>query len=73
MELSIDDLRKICIPENIEITIHAAKRLAQRNISVNDVISCVHQGEIIEQYEDDYPYPSCLLLGLSVKQNIFML
>lgn len=69
MELEIDDLRKICIPENIEITIHAARRLEQRNISINDVISCIHHGEIIEQYQDDYPYPSCLILGLSEKQR----
>lgn len=69
LELKTSDLRKICVPENIEITIHVAKRLEQRNISINDVISCIHEGEIIEQYPDDYPYPSCLILGLSVKQK----
>lgn len=69
MNLTIADLRKIGVPENIEITIHAAKRLEQRNISINDVIFCIHHGEIIEQYSDDYPYPSCLILGLSVKQQ----
>lgn len=36
MELDINNLRKICIPENIEITMHAARRLEQRGISVND-------------------------------------
>ncbi|RJW36600.1 hypothetical protein DXC97_18700 [Lachnospiraceae bacterium TF09-5] len=30
------NLRKICILENIEITMHAARRLEQRGISVND-------------------------------------
>lgn len=69
LELKTSDLRKICVPENIEITIHAAKRLEQRNISINDVIFCIHEGEIIEQYPDDYPYPRCLILGLSVKQK----
>ena len=34
MELKIEDLRKICVPENFEITMHAAKRLEQRNISI---------------------------------------
>lgn len=29
VELKIDDLRRICVPENIEITMHAAKRLEQ--------------------------------------------
>lgn len=68
--LEILELRKLCIPENIEITLHAAKRLEQRNISINDVISCILTGEIIEQYPPDYPYPSCLVLGISLKNTI---
>ena len=24
-------------------------------------------GEIIEEYPDDYPYPSCLILGMTIK------
>lgn len=69
MELNIDDVRKLCTLRNIEVTMHAAKRLEQRNISIKDVISCIQSGEIIEQYSDDYPYPSCLILGLSMKQK----
>jgi hypothetical protein len=69
MELNIETLRKICSLENIEITMHAAKRLEQRGISIKDVMECIINGEIIEQYPDDYPYPSCLILGLSINQN----
>lgn len=69
MELNINDLRKICTAENIEITLHAAKRLEQRGIFLQDIIACIKNGEIIEQYPDDYPHPSCLVLGMSVKQN----
>lgn len=68
--LEILKLRKLCIPENIEITLHDAKRLEQRDISINDVISCILTGEIIEQYPTDYPYPSCLILGSSLKSII---
>ena len=53
MELNILDLQKICTLENIEITMHAAKRLEQRGISIDDVISCIKNGEIIAQYPDD--------------------
>ena len=60
MALDILELRKLCIPKNIRITLHAAKRLEQRGIFLKDVISCIMNGEIIEQYPDDYPYPSCL-------------
>lgn len=69
MELKIDLLRKICIPENIEITMHAARLLEQRGILLQDVISCIKTGEIIEQYPNDYPHPSCLVLGMSVNDN----
>lgn len=68
MELNILDLQKICTLENIEITMHAAKRLEQRGISIDDIISCIKSGEIIEQYPDDYPFPSCLILGASTNQ-----
>lgn len=66
MELNISDLRKICAPENIELTLHAAKRLEQRGILLDDVMACIKNGEIIEQYPTDHPYPSCLILGLSI-------
>ncbi|WP_084534132.1 DUF4258 domain-containing protein [Hespellia stercorisuis] len=66
MELSIEDLRKICTPENIELTMHAAKRLEQRGILLKDVIACILNGEIIEQYPSDYPHPSVLILGMSM-------
>lgn len=42
---------------------HAAKRLEQRGISLKEVMDCIMTGEIIEQYPNDYPYPSCLALG----------
>lgn len=45
---------------------HAAKRLEQRGILLADVISCIQSGKIIEEYPDDYPFPSCLILGISV-------
>ena len=69
MELSIEHLRSICSKQNIEITIHAAKRLEQRGILLNDIINCINSGEIIEQYPSDYPYPSCLILGLTVENR----
>ena len=52
MALDISELRKLCIPKNIRITLHAAKRLEQRRIFLKDVIACIMNGEIIEQYPD---------------------
>lgn len=44
-------------------------RLLQRNISTDDVVHSLITGEIIETYPNDYPYPSCLVLGLTVKNQ----
>ena len=30
---------------------------------MDDVLSALTHGEIIEQYPTDYPFPSCLILG----------
>ena len=68
-ELNIEILRNICTLENIEITMHAARRLEQRNISIKDILACIMNGEIIEQYPTDYPYPSCLILGFTIKKK----
>lgn len=70
LDLKIEDLRKICRIENIEITLHAAKRLEQRGITSKDILACIQNGTIIEQYPNDYPYPSSLILGLSFSGQI---
>ena len=46
MALDILELRKLCIPKNIRITLHAAKRLEQRRIFLKDVIACIMNGEL---------------------------
>ncbi len=55
--------------ENIAVTKHAKARLFEREISVDDIVNAIETGEIIKQYEDDKPLPSCLILGLSVNNN----
>lgn len=55
MCLTIDELRGLCTPDNIYLTLHASKRLEQRGILIDDVISCIMTGEIIEEYPNDYP------------------
>jgi hypothetical protein len=47
----------------ITFRIHAIQRLFQRAINVADVRLVIENGEIIENYPDDTPYPSRLLLG----------
>ena len=51
------------IEEQYEITVHARERMAERDVSTEDLISLIINGEIIENYPDDFPYPSALILG----------
>ena len=64
--IDIEQLRTLNKAEHIAITEHARRRLVERGISVNDIIRCIETGEIIKQYEDDRPFPSCLILGESI-------
>ena len=43
---------------------HAVIRMLERNISKQEVIEILKSGEIIERYDDDMPYPSCLMFGM---------
>ncbi|MEE1084609.1 MAG: DUF4258 domain-containing protein [Paludibacteraceae bacterium] len=65
--IDIENLRKLNVIENFVVTQHALDRLLTRNISMSDVQKVIEEGEIIKQYEDDKPYPSCLILGLSIE------
>lgn len=67
--ITIEELQKINYPQNIILTEHARVRLAERRITIQDVIRCIDTGEIIKQYEDDTPFPSCLILGVSINNK----
>ena len=68
-EVDIDGLRSLVSTGKIIWTEHLAIRLRERGIKRDDVISCVGNGEIIEQYPDDMPYPSCLINGKSASEK----
>lgn len=67
---SIEEFRNLSKPENIIITIHSRKRLMERGIKFADILNVIEKGEIIEDYEEDYPFPSCLILGESKDKKI---
>ena len=47
-----------------------AERMLKRDISQNDVVTCIKSGEIIEDYLDDYPHPSCLIFGYTADERV---
>jgi hypothetical protein len=58
-----EDIVQHCEKHTIRWTRHILERLFQRNISIDDIMNVLANGEIIEQYPKDYPFPSCLVLG----------
>ena len=61
--MTAQDIARLCKDQPLRWTNHILERLFQRNISTDDVKTVVANGEIIEQYPTDYPFPSCLMLG----------
>ena len=61
--LSIEDFRRINRAETIVVSQHGRKRLSERGIALSDVMMAMESGEIVEQYPQDFPFPSCLILG----------
>ena len=67
--IDIENLRKHYQDDAVFITEHAAERSRQRGILTRDIRNGVETGEIIEQYPDDFPFPSCLILGEDLAGN----
>jgi len=42
--------------------------MQQRGIKIGDIVNCILSGEIIENYFDDFPYPSCLVFGYNYEK-----
>lgn len=42
---------------------HALRRMFERGLNGQAILDTIAGGEIIADYPDDQPYPSCLMLG----------
>lgn len=69
-KLNINIIKDLIINQKIRWTNHVMIRLLQRNISQRDVENALLNGEIIENYEKAYPYPSCLVYGINLNNEI---
>lgn len=45
--------------------LHVLERMAERRILRADVLAVLQGGEVIEEYPDDTPFPSALVLGVA--------
>ncbi|MDE3000747.1 MAG: DUF4258 domain-containing protein [Gemmatimonadota bacterium] len=51
---------------NYRITHHAMEEAANDRLNLEEIFHALNNGEIIEYYLDDRPYPSCLIYGRNV-------
>lgn len=61
--MDISRIISLCKDDTIEMTSHVWLRCQQRDISYRQIKEAIVSSEILEEYIDDYPYPSCLMLG----------
>ena len=59
IENIIDAIRN----SRVRITDHADEEAFDDSLTYEEIYSSVIQGEVIEDYPNDKPYPSCLILG----------
>lgn len=62
-DMTLDFINQLVAERNIRWSTHAVERMQERGITRKDVIRCLEDGEIIEEYPDDYPTLSCLVCG----------
>ena len=67
--LNINDFQAMCQIKNIVVTHHAMKRFNERGIDIDDIVHTIQTGEIIQQYINDKPFPSCLYYYLQIKST----
>ena len=71
--LNIIVIRYYFHKSKIDFTKHCLNRLNQREILIADIQCAIGNGEVIEYHYNDYPYPSCLILGKSANNKIYIL
>ena len=69
-KMNLEIYQKLCMESKSLWTQHCLQRMQERNISRADVKNGIVTGEIIEDYPDDYPNPSCLIFGYNISGQI---
>ena len=64
--MELEHIRKRIQKSQYRLTVHAAVRSKERGITTSDMEAAILNGEIIEEYPDDKPFPSCLIYGFTL-------
>ena len=67
--MNIEEITDAIRQRRIHITDHAYDEAEKDQLSYDDIFVSVFRGEVIEDYPDDKPYPSCLIYGTTSSQE----
>lgn len=68
--IDIKTLQSYYEQDKVFMTQHSSERCRMRGIKKKELFHAVISGEIIEQYPEDYPFPSCLIFGYTEDNRI---
>ena len=68
--MRIETIQELVKAGKVRWTIHAREKAEARGITEREVIIGIINGEIIEEYPNDYPYPSCLIWSNVLMEKI---
>lgn len=61
--MKIEDLVRAISGGRVRISDHADEEATNDGLSYDEIVVSVMRGEVIEDYPEDRPYPSCLIYG----------
>lgn len=67
--MNLEDIKRAVESNRFRVTKHALEEARNDQLPLASVFASVLQGEVIERYPDDVPFPSCLILGTTVSQG----
>ncbi len=61
--MKLDDIIEAVKSRRTRMTLHAESEAKADGITLDDLYYSVEYGEILSEYPEDRPYPSCLIYG----------
>lgn len=62
------NIKQAILNSRYRISNHAYEQAIEDNLTIDEICDSVINGELIEEYRDDFPLPSCLIYGDSHEQ-----
>lgn len=63
MSIALEEIRRAVKAKRYYVRTHARKRMIERGIEKEEVEKAIMEGEILEEHQQDKPYPKCLIMG----------